>query len=121
MRFLNHLPVPRHLALLPVAAGTAILGCLVYCAVWWDPHPMTRTDLDCSWACWGFCATLSPFWGSIAALLALGLIVGGLGEWRQPGRWVRWTLVFGLLTLPFGAAGFAPLVARHLGGDRPPG
>ncbi len=69
---------------------------------------MSITDLDSSFACWGYCATQSPFWGGLAVVLALGLIAAGVLFGRDPDRYARWLLPISLVTLPFGAAGLVP-------------
>jgi hypothetical protein len=111
---MNRTTLTRLLSLLTIAAAVGIVGCVIYCAVWWEPSPMTWTDLDSSFACWGFCATQSPVWGAVAVALALGLAGTGALFWRQPHRYAGWLLGFGLLTLPFGAVGVAAFALHRL-------
>ena len=103
----------QFLSVLTVAAAAAIIGCVVYCAVWWEPTSMTWRDLDSSFACWGFCATRNPLWGVVSVALAAGLGVSGALSWRRPHRHAGWLLGFGLLTLPFGVVAVAAFVSQR--------
>ena len=90
------------LGLLPITSGLLIGACLVYCTIWWIPHPMTFADPDCSIACWAYCATQNPLWGTLTAVLAAGLCFGGILILSRKKQGLKISLVLGILTLPTG-------------------
>ena len=91
-----------------MTSGLLIGACLVYCAVWWIPHPMTIADPDCSVTCWAYCATQSPFWGALTAVLAAGLFLGGILILLRKEQGLIASLVLGILTLPTGILAVVP-------------
>mgnify|MGYP001181202399 CR=1 FL=1 len=103
MKGRNHL-----LGLLPTTGGLLIGACLVYCAVWWFPHSMTIVDPDCSITCWAYCATQSPFWGTLTGMLAAGLCFGGILILLRKEYGIETSLVLGILTLPTGLLAVVP-------------
>ncbi|MFB0534978.1 MAG: hypothetical protein ACETWR_08350 [Anaerolineae bacterium] len=87
-------------AVLTVFSGLSVLGCAIYCIVWW-PKPTAPTLLipDVALPCWLYCGTLRPVWGGVAVLSGMLLMLAGAagrasgaGEYQTPGggeyRWV---------------------------------
>ena len=108
----------RFLGLLPLLSGLFIGGCLVYCAVWWIPHPMVLGDLDCSPACWAYCATQNPLWAAVTAILSAELCAIGILITFSPTLRRRLAaLIVGIVTLPTGFLAMLPWFIFRL---RPP-
>jgi len=97
----------------PLISGGMVLICLVYCRIWWTPHPMTLGDPDESVICWMFCSTMSNVWFSLGLIFALLSITGGImmrSEFRQ-GKTLA--LIGGILLLPVGCINFIPLLVSR--------
>jgi hypothetical protein len=88
--------------LFPIFSGFIVISCVVYCLIWWQPHPMTIFDVDCSFVCWNFCRTMSKLWAAIAIIVAsLSVFSGILFKLRN--KYAIVTAAFsGVLTLPVG-------------------
>lgn len=88
--------------LFPVFNGFIVISCVVYCLIWWQPHPMTIFDVDCSIVCWNFCRTMSKFWAAVAIIVAgISISSGILFKMKNKYAIVTATLS-GILTLPLG-------------------
>lgn len=99
--------------LLPLVSGGMVLICLVYCRVWWTPHPMTLGDPDESIVCWMFCKTMSNLWFALGLLCSLLSISGGvmIRSNSKPGKMA--VLISGILILPAGLLNFVPLLVSN--------
>lgn len=107
MKLLN-----RYGWLLPVISGSMVLACLVYCRIWWTPHPMTLTDPDESIICWMFCSTMNNAWFSLGLLLALLSITGAVMMRSESRHAKTLAIVTGILLLPIGLINFIPLLPK---------
>ena len=99
----------RYSWLMPLVSGGMVLICLIYCRIWWTPHPMTLGDPDESIICWMFCSTMNNFWFSLGVLFSLLSITGGVmirSDFRQ-GKTLA--SIGGILLLPVGFINFIPL------------
>jgi hypothetical protein len=92
----------RWLWLLPLISGGIVLGCLVYCRLWWTPVPMGIGDPDCSVVCWMFCSTMNNFWFALGVLFSFISLHGSVMMLFNMRRARMVTLVGGLLILPSG-------------------
>lgn len=96
--------------LFPIFSGSIVITCVVYCAMWWKPHPMTILDVDCSIVCWNFCRTMSNTWASIAILVAAISILSGI-LFKLKNKYATVLSLFsGILTLPVGIMTLFPLL-----------
>jgi hypothetical protein len=99
--------------LLPLVSGGIVIGCLLYCRVWWTPHPMSLTDPDCSIVCWMFCNTMSNFWLSLGILFSLVSIIGGAMMRFNVKSAMLVTIMGGVLIVPSGLINLIPIyIAR---------
>ncbi len=88
--------------LFPVFSGFIVISCVVYCLIWWQPHPMTIFDVDCSIVCWNFCRTMSKFWAAVAIIVAsLSVLSGILFKFKSKYA-IALAAFSGVLTLPVG-------------------
>ena len=95
--------------LFPIFSGSIVISCVVYCAMWWKPHPMTIFDVDCSIVCWNFCRTMSNTWASIAILVASISILSGIFFKLNNKYATALSLFSGIFTLPVGIMTLFPL------------
>ncbi len=92
----------RWLWLLPLISGGVVLGCLVYCRIWWTPAPMGIGDPDCSVVCWMFCRTMNNVWFALGVLFSFISLQGSVMMLFHMRRARMVTLVGGILILPSG-------------------
>jgi hypothetical protein len=105
----------RFLGLLPLLSGLLIGGCLVYCAVWWIPHPMALGDLDCSPSCWAYCVTQSPLWAAVTVIFSAELCAIGILITVSPTPRRHLTaLIVGIITFPTGFLAMIPWLTSRL-------
>lgn len=88
--------------LFPVFSGFIVISCVVYCLIWWQPHPMTIFDVDCSIVCWNFCRTMSKFWAAVAIIVASLSVLSGILFKLRSNYAIALAAFSGVLTLPVG-------------------
>ena len=96
--------------LMPLITGAMVLSCLVYCRIWWTPHPMTLNDPDESILCWMFCSTMKNAWFTLGIICALLSITGAVMMRSESRHAKKLAIVAGILLLPIGLINFIPLL-----------
>lgn len=104
-------PLPERLVLagLPMAAGSFVTLCALYCLVWWPKPPAPRIlEPDGSILCWLYCGVFMTWPWAVAAMLnGLALIAAGgclaHSGTRRAGGWLA--AVAGGVAFPVGILG----------------
>ena len=92
-----------------IVAGAAVLGCSLYCLLWYRTDEPSLLIPDVGLLCWLFCGTMNFIFGALAVLSGLLLLgAGALTAFGKPRSGAVLAIFWGLTAFPVGLLAILP-------------